>query len=122
MGVYETTPDITFCTDTQARRMFLCSALRPIITDFLNTLDYTVPPKTDHTALRNAMLSYAKSSGVPYDGDKHARQCFVTGLSVAGVSSQKKKNPSFHIIPIGGDRLRSCSPTTTCVCGRIVVP
>lgn len=79
MGSYETTPD-------QSRRQYLSSTLRPIITDFLDALEYKPPPKPDAESLRDGMLRYAASSGVPYDGDMHAHQCFMTGLAVAGVS------------------------------------
>lgn len=72
--------------DSQAAEMLLSTALRPIIEDFLQTLQYSTPPKRDDEQLKSAMLSFAESSGVPYKDDKHAHQCFVTGLSVASVS------------------------------------
>lgn len=65
----------------------LVSIIRPLISNFLETIDYDPPSKPDRTSLRAAMTEYAAASGVPYNQDKHSRQCFETGLSVAIVSS-----------------------------------
>jgi hypothetical protein len=65
----------------------LVSTIRPLISNFLETIDYDPPSKPDRTALRAAMTEYAAASGVPYNQDKHSRQCFKTGLSVAIVSA-----------------------------------
>lgn len=87
MGSYETVPGSGEGSKEQMRKELLRSVLKPLISDFLETLEYKATPTADHGALRSCMLKYAVSSGVPYDSDKHARQCFATGLSVAGVSA-----------------------------------
>lgn len=88
MGCHENDPEISSAgSEERMRRELLASALRPIITDFLDTLNYEPPPKANTDALRAEMLKYAASSGVPYTGSKHAHQCFMTGLSVAAVSN-----------------------------------
>lgn len=86
MGSYETIPDDCEDYQEQVRKELLRSVLKPLVTDFLQTLDYKPPSKTDHSVLRSRMLKYAASSEVPYDNNRHAQQCFATGLSVAGVS------------------------------------
>lgn len=86
MGIHEENPQNRANTDSQAARMSLSAALRPVIGEFLETLNYSTPPDKDYEELKTAMLRFAESSGVPYKGDKHAHQCFVTGLSVAKVS------------------------------------
>lgn len=88
MGCHEDDPIHRASSAEQIRKELLGSALRPIITEFLETLDYKTPLKTEKEAIRAGMLKYAVPSGVPYGagGDKHAHQCFSTGLSVAAVS------------------------------------
>ncbi|CAN8105284.1 unnamed protein product [Discula destructiva] len=78
--------------EVQVRQGSLISSLKPIIEEFLASIQYKTPPRASRDALRNAMLSYAASSGVPYDGCKHASQCFLTGVSVAG-----DMYPSHHL-------------------------
>lgn len=63
----------------------LVSSVRPLVSNFLETIDYAPPDNPDTSSLRALMTEYASTSGVPYNEDKHARQCFATGLSVAGV-------------------------------------
>ncbi|KKY30306.1 putative longiborneol synthase [Diaporthe ampelina] len=65
------------------KRDQLVSTFRPLISNFLETIDYDPPSKPDRAALRAAMIEYAAPSGVPYNEDRHSRQCFETGLSVA---------------------------------------
>ncbi|KUI64114.1 Trichodiene synthase [Cytospora mali] len=83
MGSYEPLPDEAMRSDLPARKQSLVSAVRPHISDFLDLINYAPPQSPDKGALRALMLEYAATSGVPYKGDRHARQCFVTGLSVA---------------------------------------
>lgn len=85
MGSYEILPPDSIVAEPPARRELLVSAVRPLISDFLDTIDYTPPQKPDKGPLKGLMLEYASTSGIPYKGDRHARECFVTALSVAGV-------------------------------------
>lgn len=84
----ETVPAVAMRSEAPARHELLVSSVRPLISNFLETIDYTPPQNTDRGALRACMLEYAAKSGVPYNEDKHARQCFVTGLSVASVRAK----------------------------------
>lgn len=86
MGVYEPFPVITMTPEPATKQDQLVSTIRPLISNFLETIDYDPPSKPDKAALRAAMTEYAAPSGVPYNQDKHSRQCFETGLSVAIVS------------------------------------
>lgn len=106
MGCHENEPDTSYAgSEEQMRRELLASALSPIITDFLDTLNYEPPSKTNTDALRAGMLKYAASSGVPYTGSKHAHQCFMTGLSVAAVSTTLTSHAALS------HGTGSCSPT-----------
>lgn len=87
MGSYEQSPDIKMATAPAAKKDQRVSTIRPLISNFLETIDYDPPSKPDRTALRAAMTEYAAPSGVPYNEDKHSRECFDTGLSVAIVST-----------------------------------
>ncbi|ROV88744.1 hypothetical protein VMCG_10056 [Cytospora schulzeri] len=83
MGSCETFPDDAMQSEAPVRHELLVSSVRPLISNFLETIDYAPPENPDKGALRALMLEYASTSGVPYNKDRHARQCFVTGLSVA---------------------------------------
>ncbi|KAI3393121.1 hypothetical protein diail_4720 [Diaporthe ilicicola] len=83
MGIAEPFPDIPTASEPATKQDQLVSTVRPLIANFLETIDYDPPSRPDRTALRAAMTEYAAASGVPYNGDKHSRQCFETGLSVA---------------------------------------
>lgn len=85
MGSYETFPEDAMAPEPPTRGELLVSSVRPLISKFLETIDYIPPQIPDKSALKTLMLEYAAASGVPYKEDRHARQCFVTGLSVAGV-------------------------------------
>lgn len=87
MGSYEALPSnhIAEYEGARIRRDSLILTLRPIITKFLDSIHYAPPSKPDKDGLYTGMQTYAASSGVPYQDSKHARQCFMTGLSVAGV-------------------------------------
>lgn len=86
MGSYEPFPVMTMASEPATKQDRLVSTIRPLISNFLETIDYDAPSKPDKAALRAAMTQYAARSGVPYHEDKHSRQCFETGLSVAIVS------------------------------------
>lgn len=89
MGSVETLPTTPVSqhpdADTQFRKSLLAASLKPIFKAFLESIDYSPPPEENRDALERAMRTNAATSGVDYDGDKHAAQCFVTGISVAGV-------------------------------------
>ena len=87
MGSYEQFPVTKMAPEPATKQNQLVSTIRPLISNFLETIDYDPPSKPDRTALRAAMTEYAAASGVPYNQDKHSRQCFETGLSVAIVST-----------------------------------
>lgn len=87
MGSVETFTVTKMASVPMASESRLVSTIRPLISNFLETIDYDPPSKPDRTALRAAMTEYAAASGVPYNQDKHSRQCFETGLSVAIVST-----------------------------------
>lgn len=87
MGSVETYTVTKMAPVPMANESQLVSTIRPLISNFLETIDYDPPSKPDRTALRAAMTEYAAASGVPYNQDKHSRQCFETGLSVAIVST-----------------------------------
>ena len=87
MGSCEPFPDMTMASETALKQDQLVSTIRPLISNFLETIDYDPPSKPDKASLRAAMIEYAAPSGVPYCEDKHSRQCFETGLSVAIVST-----------------------------------
>ncbi|KAJ0108804.1 hypothetical protein J7T55_011295 [Diaporthe amygdali] len=70
-------------SEPATKRDSLVSNVRPLISNFLETIDYDPPSRPNRSALRAAMTEYAATSGVPYIEDKHSRQCFETGLSVA---------------------------------------
>lgn len=88
MGSCETVPDLVMRSGVPAKHELLVSSVRPLISNFLETIDYAPPQNPDKGALRASMLEYAATSGVPYNEDRHARQCFLTGLSVAGVRTK----------------------------------
>lgn len=96
MGSYETVPDVAMPPEPPARHDLLVSAVRPLISNFLETIDYIPPQEPDKSALKTLMLEYASASGVPYKEDRHARQCFVTGLSVAGVRTNFLHSLTLH--------------------------
>jgi hypothetical protein len=87
MGSYEQFPATKMVPQPSKQQTQLASILRPLISNFLETIDYDPPSKPDRSALRAAMTEYAAASGVPYNQDKHSRQCFETGLSVGIVST-----------------------------------
>lgn len=87
MGSCEQFTDINMAPEPITKREQLVSTIRPLISNFLETIDYDPPSKPDKAALRAAMTEYAAPSGVPFNEDKHSRQCFETGLSVAIVST-----------------------------------
>lgn len=93
MGIYEPFPAITMAPELPTKEDQLVSSIRPLISNFLETIDYDPPSKPDKAALRAAMTEYAAPSGVPYKDDKHSRQCFETGLSVAIVSPGDSYTP-----------------------------
>lgn len=102
MGIYEPFPAITMAPELATKEDQLVSTIRPLISNFLETIDYDPPSKPDKAALRAAMTEYAAASGVPYKEDKHSRQCFETGLSVAIVSP--------GILTLHTPPSRRCSP------------
>ncbi|KAG8162459.1 hypothetical protein KVR01_008224 [Diaporthe batatas] len=83
MGSCELFPVTKMVPEAAPKGDELVSVIRPLISNFLETIDYDPPTKPDRTALRAAMTEYAAASGVPYNQDRHSRQCFETGLSVA---------------------------------------
>lgn len=103
MGIYEQFPPITMAPEPATKQDQLVSTIRPLISNFLETIDYDPPSKPDKAALRAAMTEYAAPSGVPYKEDKHSRQCFETGLSVAIVSPGilTLHPPSLRCSPVG---------------------
>lgn len=104
MGSCEPFPDTIMAPEPATKKDRLVSTVRPLISNFLETIDYDPPSKPDRAALRAAMIEYAAPSGVPYNEDKHSRQCFETGLSVAIVSPGP--GVFLHSIPPS----RACSP------------
>jgi hypothetical protein len=86
MGSYEQSPVMTMTPEPTTKQDQLVSTIRPLISNFLEIIDYDLPLKPDKAALRVAMAEYAAYFRVPYNKDKHSRQCFKTGLSVTIVS------------------------------------
>lgn len=99
MGSVETYTVTKMALEPITKQSQLVSTIRPLISNFLETIDYDPPSKPDRTALRAAMTEYAAASGVPYNQDKHSRQCFETGLSVAIVSTTISYTPSHPVGP-----------------------